>query len=100
MAINTNLIISARQPFLNPDGTVQAQWFRFLEALSQSTAGQQYTTADLFALQAARPQTPAGMATKDGVQDALTWAMTRRQTAGLASKAEVEDAMTWAWVHR
>lgn len=34
MTHNVNTIISANMPFLNRDGTVTWQWFRYLEALA------------------------------------------------------------------
>ncbi len=46
--MDQNKIIGARQPFLNADGTVATQWFRFLEALaSASSSNTQLTPQDV-----------------------------------------------------
>lgn len=48
---DSNRVISARQQFLNSDGTVASQWFRFLEALaSQSNINVQFTAQDALLL--------------------------------------------------
>ncbi len=74
--MNPNFIISARQPFLNPDGTVSAVWFRFLEALSQIVGNPQFST-----------------------QDVLIAAETSDVTVDGAARLAADDALLLSWIN-